>query len=356
MPEDLFLGQVKALINEHPAKFTVFERELPLTTADPLGRIPYIYLFSKQGTPSNESNDLFWVKVTSEAWSFSFEKDPIRMRDAIIKFGLRKISEAPGSEKFQFTTAEFESQKSMNRLTGPDLRKAILRFTLAFCEYLPDEWIGIPDLIDAVDGDDNEIRRWVRELERSQLLIRSNDSIDYWCNRKHVKMDPYRINHEKRSEILIELEGSAGIADRTDSDIKGDTANDAYVHPDRIIELGSIKSEEYDLRKLVRLCEELNICFERKCYLASAMIVRAILDHVPPIFGYVAFKQVAANYAGASFKDSMARLENSLRNIADGHLHRPIRKSEVLPNRTQVYFGQDLDVLLAEVVRLLQKT
>jgi len=128
------------------------------------------------------------------------------------------------------------------------------------------------------------------------------------------------------------------------------------VHPDRIIELGSIKSEEYDLRKLVRLCEELNICFERKCYLASAMIVRAILDHVPPIFGYVAFKQVAANYAGASFKDSMARLENSLRNIADGHLHRPIRKSEVLPNRTQVYFGQDLDVLLAEVVRLLQKT
>ncbi len=47
-------------------------------------------------------------------------------------------------------------------------------------------------------------------------------------------------------------------------------------------------------------------------------------------------------------------LQNSLRNIADNHLHQPIRKKESLPNRSQINFSNDLDVVLAEVIRLLK--
>jgi hypothetical protein len=36
-------------------------------------------------------------------------------------------------------------------------------------------------------------------------------------------------------------------------------------------------------------------------------------------------------------------------------LHYQIRKSETLPNETQIGFSNDIDVLLSEIVRILKK-
>jgi hypothetical protein len=128
-----------------------------------------------------------------------------------------------------------------------------------------------------------------------------------------------------------------------------------YVDATRIDELKSLDQHSFDFSKLIRMCEELNICYADGCYFAVAMLVRSILDHVPPIFGCKGFSEVVNNHsAGKSFKDSMAHLENSSRKIADTHLHGQIRKSESLPNRTQVNFSNDIDVLLAEVIRVLR--
>ena len=87
--------------------------------------------------------------------------------------------------------------------------------------------------------------------------------------------------------------------------------------------------------------------------MATAMLIRSIADHIPPVFGFKTFAEVANNYAGAqSFRASMKNLDNSLRNIADAHLHVHIRRSETLPTEAQVPFQADLDVLLAEIVRV----
>jgi hypothetical protein len=131
----------------------------------------------------------------------------------------------------------------------------------------------------------------------------------------------------------------------------------SFVDQSRLSELREIKSTQFDLVKLIRYCEELNYNFKEECFLAVTMLGRAILDHVSPIFNCKSFSEVANNYSSGtkSFKQSMDHLENSLRKIADAHLHVQIRKSEVLPNRTQVNFSTDLDVLLAEIVRLLKK-
>jgi hypothetical protein len=129
----------------------------------------------------------------------------------------------------------------------------------------------------------------------------------------------------------------------------------AFVDPGRIAELRQIKTTSFDLTKLIRLCEELNTCNAEDCFLATAMLCRAILDHIPPIFGKSRFSEVASNHdGGKSVKDSMQHLENSSRKIADAQLHVQIRQKEVLPNRTQVNFSNDLDVLLAEIVRVLR--
>jgi hypothetical protein len=124
----------------------------------------------------------------------------------------------------------------------------------------------------------------------------------------------------------------------------------AYVHPDRLSELQATKHTNFDLTKLLRLLEELDLSFRTGCYLATAMLVRSILDHVPPIFGVGTFAAVANNYSGSkSFRDSMLNLENSSRKIADQHVHGQIRESETLPTARQVDFSPDIDVLLAEI-------
>jgi len=129
-----------------------------------------------------------------------------------------------------------------------------------------------------------------------------------------------------------------------------------FIDSSRIDEIRKILSKKYDLSKLIEFCEELNINFNNKCYLAVPMICRALLDHVPPIFNCKNFPEVSNNYLGGtkSFKESMQHLDRSLRNIADAKLHVQIRSSETLPNKTQVNFSNDLDVLLEEIVRVLK--
>jgi hypothetical protein len=128
-----------------------------------------------------------------------------------------------------------------------------------------------------------------------------------------------------------------------------------FVDLSRIAALRAAKSPQWDLTRLIRLCEELNIAYANDCFMSVAMVVRALLDHVPPLLGKKTFAEVANQYAGSSsFKKSMQSLENSLRHIADAHLHLPIRQQEVLPTGQQVDFHRDLDVLLGEIFRTVK--
>jgi hypothetical protein len=122
----------------------------------------------------------------------------------------------------------------------------------------------------------------------------------------------------------------------------------------RVAELRALASAQFDFKKLVRLCEEINTAYDQKCYYATAMLTRGLLDHVPPIFGKTTFSEVANNYAdgGKSFREAMHHLENVAREVANVHLHTRIRKSETLPVAQQVNFSAHLDVLLSEIVRI----
>lgn len=132
-------------------------------------------------------------------------------------------------------------------------------------------------------------------------------------------------------------------------------ANPPYVDLSRLSELRAITSKAWDVRRLIRLVEELNISYANDCHMAVAMLVRAIADHIPPVFSCKTFNEVANNYSGAkSFRGSMQHLNLSLRNVANAHLHVQIRPTEVLPTGAQVDFRSDLDVLLGEIVRVLK--
>lgn len=117
-----------------------------------------------------------------------------------------------------------------------------------------------------------------------------------------------------------------------------------FVSENRIAELRLLQAPTFDLSKLVRLCEELNIAYEAGAFLPTAMLTRAVLDHVPPLFKFATFAQVANNYGGTrSFKETMERLEKAARKIADAHLHGSIRAKETLPVAQQVNFAAEVD-------------
>lgn len=148
-------------------------------------------------------------------------------------------------------------------------------------------------------------------------------------------------------EILGDMSyGEDIVVDKVDENINGE-----YVNLEIVEGLKKIDSS-FDYSKLIRLCEELNTNFSMCNYYSTAKLVRSIINHIPPIFGFDTFPQFVAGYGNKSFKGVMNHLDKSLRNIADGYLHEKIREKEILPNKTQVDFRQDLDVLLAEIIRI----
>jgi len=233
-----------------------------------------------------------------------------------------------------------------------DLRA--IRVELERLRGLPEVRNGFPDKASALD--------WANQVAP---LLQFNQ--EYYANfagplhELHANISSYSI--EPRWQLMLsQIDRAiadlkyreAGLSASTES-VKLPTPGGTYVHPQRLEELSSLKPTNYDLTKLLALLRELNLCHQNRCHFAIATLVRAILDHVPPILNYRTFAEVANNYSGTrSFKDSMAHLETCARKIADQHLHIHIRRSEVVPTIVQVDFSNDLDVLLSEIVRLLK--
>ena len=137
-------------------------------------------------------------------------------------------------------------------------------------------------------------------------------------------------------------------------DIPNTIENGNYVSQQRIKELSSIKSDKFDFSKLIELCNEINVNHKNRNFYSIAILVRAIMDHVPPIFEKRTFNEVANNLSVKSMKKNFLHLQSSMRNIADGFLHQGIRNKEVLPSETQVDFKADLDTLLSEIIRIMK--
>jgi hypothetical protein len=155
-----------------------------------------------------------------------------------------------------------------------------------------------------------------------------------------------------RAEMVRRAEAN----DNTTESHSNQDAGLPFIADSRIDEFRELSSSDFDFQKLIRLCEELNSAYGNENYYATAMLTRGILDHVPPLFGFTKFTEVANNYngGGRSFKEHMQHLEGSARKVADGHLHMPIRKSETLPEAQQIWCGQEMDALLAEIVRIMK--
>lgn len=132
------------------------------------------------------------------------------------------------------------------------------------------------------------------------------------------------------------------------------TPSARYVDPTTIDRLRGLSSERFDMTRLVGMCEQVNAAFATESFIAVILLTRAILDHVPPIFGCDNFGQVANNYGTRSFKEVVLPMETGSRKIADHLLHGQIERIESLPTETQAGQPLTLDFLLSEIPRALK--
>jgi hypothetical protein len=129
-----------------------------------------------------------------------------------------------------------------------------------------------------------------------------------------------------------------------------------FVDPDRIGRFRELDdSVSLDLRKLIRLSEELNLAYGNRAWLSVAFLTRTVLNHVAPALGYATFDQVAAHASPKHYKLAAESLETFARKVADFHLHEPVSEQLALPTETQVNVMQQLDIVLSEVERALAK-
>jgi hypothetical protein len=130
-----------------------------------------------------------------------------------------------------------------------------------------------------------------------------------------------------------------------------------FIDASRLDDLRGLEKASFDCTRLIAMCEELNSSVQHENAHAVAMLTRAIVDHVPPVFGFKSFEEVAANYGGTkerSFKKAMERLDKHTKEVANRLLHGQISNSEVAPTMAEVSYPGELNHLLSEVYRRLK--
>lgn len=130
-----------------------------------------------------------------------------------------------------------------------------------------------------------------------------------------------------------------------------DAANNAaFLNTDVLLELKAIKTRRYDTTKLVKFCEEINDSYSRANYLSCSFLIRAVMNHIPPIFGFEKFSQVVAS-SGKSVKAVLSHLQDQARPIADLHTHILIRSKEQLPSKHQIEpYKASFEILIQEII------
>jgi hypothetical protein len=200
--------------------------------------------------------------------------------------------------------------------------------------------------------------KWATDYKYQQKYS-SSEEIRAW----RLKQKNYFLDQLRQSGSVGETAYNEGMLKIIKSEIDENPSNNQidvksqkpkYVNPARIIGLEEIADNKFDLRKLIALCKELNHASENESFYSVVMLVRSIIDHVPPIFGFNTFNEVS-NSATKGYKENFLTLNNSVRKIADRYLHSTIQSYEDVPNENQVDCRRELDILLGEILKKFSK-
>jgi hypothetical protein len=129
-----------------------------------------------------------------------------------------------------------------------------------------------------------------------------------------------------------------------------------FISREKIKELQGIENPNFDLSKLIQYCIEINDNFYKGNYYSVIYLCRAVLDHCPPIFGFKTLNSPIAqtsNKKDASIKRTIHHLNETVKHIADYHIHKPISKKEVQISLVELNFSPSMDTLIGRIIEKL---
>ncbi len=128
---------------------------------------------------------------------------------------------------------------------------------------------------------------------------------------------------------------------------------DTFINEEIINKFEKLSNPKFDTIKLRQYLREVNISYKENNLLSCILLLRAILNYVPPIFGCSTFSQYVSE-SGRSLKAIFSILEEGLRKIADLHTHKPISSKEYLPTNNQISpYKSQFEILLQEILTKL---
>lgn len=173
----------------------------------------------------------------------------------------------------------------------------------------------------------------------------------------NIDVDPEYITaaYDLRSDLLGVIEILREIHEDPERE-QHITSSIEFVDGVILEKLDQINNDRFDINKLIKFCEELNDNYKRGNYLSCSLLIKAITNHIPPIFGQRTFSQVVSQ-SSRSIKNILSKLENGARDVGDFHSHNLIRKKEILPSKNQIEpYKPSFEILLHEVVIKLESS
>ncbi|SEB31625.1 hypothetical protein SAMN04490357_0185 [Streptomyces misionensis] len=256
------------------------------------------------------------------------------------------------------TDKQFSPHEITNaQLRSEELAEAMPHLKPAFIHMLPDLLSYEPCISIAGSSRASNENSWWVGINRSILAFRDVSSVEDYIEvtsrivveeaAKYTR-DYVRDHYVQFGPILPEPEPEPAEHERA-----------PYIDPALLDDLeDAAKQTTWKVHKLLDLARELNANHEAGHPYASAALVRAILDHIPPVFGFREYKQLASQYVFAVRRTDGAHAKKLLdfRDIADDALHRPIS-----PNVPVIQMGDlpepaRLNAILQELVAVLRKS
>lgn len=215
--------------------------------------------------------------------------------------------------------------------------------------------VTLPQMPMYFSGQSADWSTWYLAIREDVVdLFHAAGSVDYFVQKLVTGRQQVEPNNGLTQMLALQSAASWGIGSGGSGNVPKPANH--FVAIERMEALQGIDHVDFDCTRLICLCDELNACAAGRHAHAVILLTRAILDHIPPIFGVGSFAEVASNYGGGgkSFKASAERLEKQARKVADRMLHQIIRSREVAPEMQEVAFSPELETILAEVCRLLK--
>lgn len=179
----------------------------------------------------------------------------------------------------------------------------------------------------------------IGDPDLSELVSSLNLDISNYISEAHLLKAEIQTVIDHLNEVASDPDYGVNVA-----------SNSVFLNLGVLYELKALKNSKLDINKLIKLCEELNDAYARGNYISSALLIRTVLNHVPPVFGATNFSAVVGQ-SSRSIKAILKRLNDEARPIADLHTHILMREKESLPSKNQIEpYKAAFEVLIQEVV------